>query len=120
MNKNKVMTARKQRRAYASRNRQRAAGTRPRLSVFRSARHIAVQIIDDKAHATLCSAASAGKKSGVANGGNMEGAREIGRRIAEMAKAKGIKQVAFDRGPYKYHGRIKALADAAREAGLEF
>jgi large subunit ribosomal protein L18 len=97
----------------------RAAGTRPRLSVFRSDRHIAAQIIDDKAHNTVASATSMGKNTGI-KGGNIEGAKVIGKKIAEIALQKGIKEVAFDRGPYRYHGRIKALADAAREAGLEF
>lgn len=120
MEKNKHKSVQKQRRAYRTRNRQRAAGTRPRLSVFRSARHIAAQIIDDSAHRTLAAATTHGKKAEVKTGGNIAGARAIGKKIAELALAKGIKQVAFDRGPYKYHGRIKALADAAREAGLEF
>ncbi|MBK9973484.1 MAG: 50S ribosomal protein L18 [Planctomycetes bacterium] len=120
MEKNKLKSVQKTRRAYRTRNRQRAAGTRPRLSVFRSARHIAVQIIDDAAHKTLVAATSHGKKADIKSGGNIDGAKAIGKKIAELALAKGIKQVAFDRGPYKYHGRIKALADAAREAGLEF
>lgn len=120
MEKNKLKSVQKQRRAYRTRNRQRAAGTRPRLSVFRSARHIAVQIIDDKAQRTLVAATTHGKKAEVKTGGNIAGAKAIGKKIAELALAKGIKEVAFDRGPYKYHGRIKALADAAREGGLKF
>lgn len=120
MDKNKRKAEQMKRRSYRHRNRVRAAGTRPRLSVFRSARHIAAQIIDDKAHSTLCAVTSVGKKTDVKGGGNIEGAKAIGRKIAELALQKGIKQVAFDRGPFKYHGRIKALADAAREAGLEF
>jgi large subunit ribosomal protein L18 len=119
MDKNKRRTEQKRRRSYRHRNRMRAAGTRPRLSVFRSDRHIAAQIIDDKAHNTVASATSMGKNTGI-KGGNIEGAKVIGKKIAEIALQKGIKEVAFDRGPYRYHGRIKALADAAREAGLEF
>ena len=93
---------------------------RPRLAVFRSLNHIYAQVIDDRKGHTVASASSGGKKSGVGNGGNLAGAKEVGKLIAERAKAKGVKKVVFDRGGYLYHGRIKALADAAREAGLEF
>ncbi len=79
-----------------------------------------VQLIDDAKGVTLLSATSAGKKSGIEGGGNLDAAKEVGKLIAERAKDKGIKKVVFDRGGYLYHGRIKALADAAREAGLEF
>jgi len=92
---------------------------RPRLAVYRSLKHIYAQVIDDRAGRTLVSASS-NEKDGKANGGNLAGAKEIGRAVAERAKAKGITQVVFDRGGYLYHGRVKALADAAREAGLEF
>ncbi len=91
---------------------------RPRLNVFRSLKHIYTQIVDDTQGRTLVAASSAEK--GHSNGGNIAGAKEIGRTIAERAKAKGITRVVFDRGGYKYHGRIKALAEAAREAGLKF
>jgi len=91
---------------------------RPRLAVFRSLNHIYAQIIDDTKSCTLAAASSVEKKAG--NGGNIAGAKEIGKLIAERAKEKGIKQVVFDRGGYLYHGRVKALADAAREGGLEF
>jgi large subunit ribosomal protein L18 len=95
---------------------------RPRLAIFRSTAHIYAQVIDDAKGVTLVAASSTekpsdGKKS---TGGNVAAAREIGKRVAERAKENGIKQVVFDRGGYLYHGRIKALADAAREAGLEF
>ena len=102
--------------------RQRVAGTpeRPRLAVFRSLKHISAQVIDDKAGHTVAAASSAEKKAGVGKGGNVAGAKEVGRMLAERAKEKGIKKVVFDRGGYLYHGRVKALADAAREAGLEF
>jgi large subunit ribosomal protein L18 len=92
---------------------------RPRLAVYRSLKHIYAQIIDDRAGRTLVSASS-NEKSAETNGGNVAGAKEIGKAIAERAKAKGITSVVFDRGGYLYHGRVKALADAAREAGLEF
>jgi large subunit ribosomal protein L18 len=102
--------------------RQRVTGTaeRPRLAVFRSLKHISAQVIDDRAGHTLASATSADKKTAVGKGGNVLGAKEVGRVLAERAKEKGITKVVFDRGGYLYHGRVKALADAAREAGLEF
>ncbi len=92
---------------------------RPRLAVFRSLKHIYAQIIDDRSGKTLASASS-NEKSGSPNGGNLAGAKEIGKLVAERAVEKGVKKVVFDRGGFLYHGRIKALADAAREAGLEF
>jgi large subunit ribosomal protein L18 len=99
--------------------RENAAG-RPRLSVFRSGRHIYAQIIDDRAGATVASASSNEKDGKVAKAWNVGAATQVGKKIAERALAKGVKQVVFDRGGYIYHGRIKALADAARESGLEF
>ena len=101
--------------------RSRVAGTteRPRLAVFRSVNHIYAQVIDDAAGHTLVAAGTT-EKSLLGKGGNVEGAKLIGKTVAERAKEKGIKRVVFDRGGYLYHGRIKALADAAREAGLEF
>jgi large subunit ribosomal protein L18 len=92
---------------------------RPRLAVFRSVKHIYAQIIDDRAGRTLA-AASSNEKGAEFDGGNVAGAKEVGRRVAERAKAAGINSVVFDRGGYLYHGRVKALADAAREGGLEF
>jgi large subunit ribosomal protein L18 len=94
------------------------AGGRPRLSVFRSSRHIYAQVIDDAAGRTLAAASSL--ESAVKSGGNKQGAAEVGRLIGERAKKAGIEEVAFDRGRYPYHGRVRALADAAREAGLKF
>ena len=94
---------------------------RPRLSVYRSLNHIYVQVIDDLKGATLVAASSAeGKKGERKIGGNLAAAKSLGKLVAERAQAKGIKQVVFDRGGYIYHGRVKALADAAREAGLQF
>jgi len=102
--------------------RQRLSGTaeRPRLAVFRSVKHIYVQVIDDHKGKTLVSASSNEKNAAAKTGGNIAGAKEIGKIIAERATAEGIKKVVFDRGGYLYHGRVKALADAARAAGLEF
>ena len=95
---------------------------RPRLAVFRSVAHIYAQVIDDTKGVTLV-AASSTEKSDIAKwgaGGNVAAAKAIGKRVAERAKENGISKVVFDRGGYIYHGRVKALADAAREAGLEF
>ena len=91
----------------------------PRLNVFRSANHIYAQLIDDKAGVTLC-AASSNDKGFAEPGGNKAAAVLVGKAVAERAKAKGITQVVFDRGGYLYHGRVKALAEGAREGGLEF
>jgi large subunit ribosomal protein L18 len=101
--------------------RRKLAGTaeRPRLAVFRSVAHIYAQVIDDAARTTLVSASSV-DKDGKTKGGNVAAAKAIGKLVAQRAQEKGIKSVVFDRGGYQYHGRIKALADAAREAGLEF
>jgi large subunit ribosomal protein L18 len=95
---------------------------RPRLSVFRSSKHIYAQLIDDLAGVTLAAASSAlaDVKSGLPYGGNVKAAKAVGAKIAEAAKAKGIAKAAFDRGHYRYHGRVKALAEAAREGGLQF
>lgn len=109
------------RRRIHVRIRRKVKGTpeRPRLAVFRSLKHIYAQIIDDRAGRTLVSASS-NEKGAQASGGNLAGARAVGQLVAERAREKGITRVVFDRGGYLYHGRIKALADAAREAGLEF
>jgi|ERR1700678_3594564 large subunit ribosomal protein L18 len=103
-----------------TRIRRRVKGTteRPRLAVFRSVKHIYAQLIDDLNGTTLVAASSNEKSS--PNGGNVAGAKSVGKTVAERAKDKGIKSVVFDRGGYLYHGRVKALAEAAREAGLEF
>ncbi len=95
--------------------------TRPRMCVFRSARHISVQIVDDQVGKTLASASTYEKDFRAANknGGNVEAAAIVGKTVAERALAAGVSAVAFDRKGYKYHGRVKALADAARDAGLD-
>jgi len=117
----------KTRQKVHSRIRKKLAGTteRPRLNVYRSVNHIYAQVIDDAKGVTIVSAASVEKGKGVKGekrptGGNVASAKDVGKLIAERARQKGIKKVVFDRGGYLYHGRIKALADAAREAGLEF
>ncbi|HZU22026.1 MAG TPA: 50S ribosomal protein L18 [Terriglobales bacterium] len=107
------------------RNRILGTSERPRLNVYRSLNHIYAQLIDDRSGATLVSANSlegseGAKGSKKATGGNVASARVVGKRIAERAKEKGFQKVVFDRGGYLYHGRVKALADAAREAGLQF
>jgi large subunit ribosomal protein L18 len=116
LNKN---AARKKRHARVRRN---LSGTaeRPRLNIFRSAKHIYAQLIDDVNHVTIVSASTIDKELGLENGGNVDAAKQVGEAVAKRANEKGIKEVVFDRGGYLYHGRVKALADAAREAGLEF
>jgi large subunit ribosomal protein L18 len=112
------------RRHVHERIRKKILGTseRPRLNVYRSLNHIYVQVIDDLKGATIVSANSAegGEKGQRRAGGNLAAAKQVGKIIAERAKSKGISKVVFDRGGYIYHGRVKALADAAREAGLQF
>ena len=123
----KINTTKDRRTRIALRQRKRIAGTveRPRLRVFRSVSHIYAQVIDDMTGTTLIAAASTepGLKStfaGSTRGGNIAGAKALGKTIAERLNAKGIKRVVFDRGGFLYHGRIRAVAEAAREAGLEF
>ncbi len=123
----KIDTKKDRRVRIGLRQRKRISGTaeRPRLRVFRSVSHIYVQVIDDLAGTTITSAAStepALKEQlvGPARGGNRAGAQVLGRAIAERVLARGIKRVVFDRGGFLYHGRVRALAEAAREAGLEF
>jgi large subunit ribosomal protein L18 len=100
----------------------RAAHGRKRLSVFRSSKHIYAQVIDDDAGTTIVAASSIEKptRDGLKSGGNVEAAKLVGKLIAERAQEKGVKDVVFDRGGYLYHGRVKALAEAAREGGLNF
>ena len=103
------------------RQRMSGSGERPRLNIYRSLNHIYAQVIDDGTGKTIASASTVqGKKGSRKTGGNVATAKEIGKAIAQRAQEKGVKKVVFDRGGYLYHGRIKALADAAREAGLEF
>src|SRR6185295_3047270 len=123
----KINTKKDRRLRIALRQRKRIAGTaeRPRLRVSRSVSHIYAQVIDDMTGTTMASAASTEPTlkeafAGTTRGGNVAGAKALGKAIAERLIAKGIKRVVFDRGGFLYHGRIRAIADAAREAGLEF
>jgi large subunit ribosomal protein L18 len=121
--KNKKKQIRLQRRKWSVRSNVFGSPERPRLSVFRSDKHIYAQIIDDHAGRTLASASSAvaqDRGAELKNGGNIAAAKKIGLAIAAKAKEKGITAICFDRGGRRYHGRIKALADAAREGGLKF
>jgi large subunit ribosomal protein L18 len=108
--------------AKVRRNVRRAAGSRARLSVFRSSKHIYAQVIDDSKGETVASASSLEKdmRTTLKTGANIEAAKAVGKRLAERAASKGVAHVVFDRGGYLYHGRVKALADAAREGGLKF
>jgi large subunit ribosomal protein L18 len=123
----KINTTKDRRTRIALRQRKRISGTpeRPRLRVFRSVSHIYAQVIDDMSGTTLAAAASTeaslkGTFTGSTKGGNVAGAKALGKTIAERLIDKGIKRVVFDRGGFLYHGRIRAVAEAAREAGLEF
>jgi large subunit ribosomal protein L18 len=118
-----TVKARTERRKATVRRKVRLAGAgRARLSVFRSSKHIYAQIIDDLKGETLASASSLEKdmRGSMKNGANISAAKAVGKLVAERAAAKGVKDVVFDRGGYLYHGRVKALADAAREGGLNF
>jgi large subunit ribosomal protein L18 len=108
------------RRAVHTRIRKKVRGTtaRPRLAIFRSVNHIYAQLIDDERGVTIASASTTEKDLRGTTGGNIEAATRVGRAIAERAMAAGVEQVVFDRGGFRYHGRVKALADAARAAGL--
>lgn len=108
------------RRGVHTRIRKKVRGTseRPRLAVFRSVNHIYAQVIDDDNGKTLAAASTVQKDLGVKSGGNIEAAQIVGRTVAERALSAGVSQVVFDRGGYVYHGRVKALLDATREAGL--
>ena len=120
MAKTKFLFQRRKRRTRA--RLRRVAATRPRLSVFRSGKHIYAQVIDDSRGVTVAAASSLDKDlRGELNGGtDIAAAGAVGKRVAERAAAAGLKEVVFDRGGYRYHGRVKALADAARESGLSF
>ncbi len=120
MNKQRKKDMRRSRRRVGIRKRVIGTGERPRLAVFRSLNHIYAQVIDDLTGRTLASASTADKGAGEGATGNSPAAAAVGKRLAERAKAAGISQVVFDRGGFRYHGRVKALADAAREGGLQF
>jgi large subunit ribosomal protein L18 len=118
---NKFVVMRRRARRVRSDLRKKARG-RPRLSVFRSSKHIYAQVIDDAVGVTLAAASTLDKdiKGSLKTGADKSAAEAVGKLIAERAKAKGVAQVVFDRGGYLYHGRVKALADAARDGGLDF
>jgi large subunit ribosomal protein L18 len=123
MNAHKTKDAQRRRRRFRVRSKVRGTAERPRLTVFRSSKHIYAQLIDDDTGKTLAAAASKvkkGEQAGVGYGGNVKAAKVVGQKLAEAAKAAGITKAAFDRGHYRYHGRIKALAEGAREGGLQF
>lgn len=122
MNKQKSIASQRQRRKFSVRKRLRGTPDRPRLSVFRSSCHTACQLIDDSTGTTLASASTRDQdlREQLKSGGNCDAAKLIGQTIAQRALTAGVKSVRLDRGSYKYHGRVAALADAAREAGLEF
>ena len=122
MDKNKKLNKKRQRRRHHVRNRLRGTAEHPRMCVQRSLKHFGCQVIDDLNGKTLVSASTRDKtvRADVKAGGNCEAAAQIGKLVAEKAVAAGIKTVKLDRGHNKYHGRVKAFADAAREAGLEF
>ena len=118
MDANKQKAVQGQRRKYRVRRAIRGTAVKPRLSVFRSNLHIYAQLIDDENSITLAAASSSDKGDKIEYGGNVSAATTVGKKLAEKAKAKGISQAAFDRGEYRFHGRVKALARAATEAGL--
>jgi large subunit ribosomal protein L18 len=116
----KIINSQRKRRQFRVRNKVRGNAARPRLCVNRTLKHFSCQLIDDEAGKTLASASTKDKDYGGAAGGNCDAAAQVGKAIAEKAQAAGVKQVRLDRGTCKYHGRVAAFADAAREAGLEF
>ncbi len=122
MNKQKAINIQRERRRFRARRKLDGTPQRPRLTVFRSHKNISCQLVDDQSRKTLVAASSGEQdlKSAVKYGGNKGAAQQVGKALAERALAAGIKQVCFDRSHYKYHGRIAALADAARAAGLSF
>jgi large subunit ribosomal protein L18 len=120
MNNQEIIATQKKRRQFRVRNRLKSG--RPRLTVFRSGKHIYAQVIDDSTGKTLVAASTleTSLRGKPGSGGNCEGAELIGREIAQRALTRGIKTVAYDRGPYRFHGRLAKLAEAARAAGLDF
>ena len=122
MNHERYIGKQQLRRRRHVRRRVRGSADRPRLSVFRSLKHIYCQVVDDESGKTLASASTRDRElsGAVKYGGNAEAAKAVGKAIAERAQAAGVKSVCFDRGHYQYHGRVAALADAAREGGLAF
>jgi large subunit ribosomal protein L18 len=122
MDHQRLKRRRQLRRRRHVRNNVTGTAERPRLTVFRSSKHIYAQLVDDLTGVTLAAAGTTSKDSrkDLPYGGNIKAAQAVGKRLAEAAKEKGIQKAAFDRGHYRYHGRVKALADAARQGGLQF
>jgi len=122
MDRHSRKTAQRRRRHHRVRRHVNGTPERPRLCVFRSARHMYCQIVDDTSHQCIggCSTLSPGVREAVKSAGKIDAAAAVGREIARIAQEKGIKAVCFDRAGYKFHGRVKALAEAAREGGLKF
>ncbi len=118
MEKNKLKTLRRSRRKTGIRKRLFGTPEQPRLTIFRSSKHLYAQVIDDVSGKTLVAASTIAAK--IEQGGNIAAASQVGKAIAEKAKAAGVEAVAFDRNGFRYHGRVKALAEAAREGGLKF
>ena len=120
MNKNKLKAKRQWRRRKGARKTMIGTADRPRLAVYRSLNHVYAQVIDDLEGKTLASASTRDKGMGLDNTGDVSAAKAVGAKLAEKAAAAGVKKVVFDRGGFQYHGRVKALADGAREGGLQF
>lgn len=120
MDKQKNKTIRRQRRRYGLRKRIAGTPSCPRLAIYKSLNHIYAQIIDDLAGKTIAAASSRDSDLGLGKTGNADAAKAVGAAVAKAAVAQGVKEVAFDRGGFRFHGRVKALADGAREAGLKF
>ena len=122
MDKNKKLSAQRRRRRYHVRKQVRGTPDRPRLSIQRTLNHFSCQLIDDTQGKTLCAASTlqADIRDGLKHGGHCEAAAAVGKKLADIATSAGFKAVRFDRGHARYHGRVKAFADAAREGGLEF
>jgi large subunit ribosomal protein L18 len=122
MDHSRSILRQRQRRRFRVRRSIRGTTDRPRLTIFRTHKHIYAQVVDDSTGRTLASASSMDKalRDGLGFGGNKQAAEAIGKAVAERAKAAGVSQVCFDRGSFRYHGRVAALADAARAAGLQF
>jgi large subunit ribosomal protein L18 len=118
VNRQKRLQNRRLARARRVRKHVRGTAERPRIHVHRTARHLWMQVIDDAAGKTLC--ASSSKSLGIARGGNVAAAKEVGSDLGKKAAALGVKQACFDRGPFRYHGRVRAAADAVRAAGIQF
>ncbi|MEO1715670.1 MAG: 50S ribosomal protein L18 [Planctomycetota bacterium] len=120
MNRNKLKAKRQWRRRKGIRKTVSGTAAKPRLAVFRSLNHIYAQVIDDMEGVTIASASTRDKGVGLDKSGNAEAAKVVGQKLAEKAKAKGVEEVVFDRGGFRFHGRVKSLADGAREGGLKF